>query len=181
MLLHFLRDLNMGLALVGVVVIAGALVWWTRRRERLGRAASARLIAALEAAVADVRRTPPPGEVEIPLAATALLLVELAGADETLDPAALSALELHAKEKWGVGSFLRREPGGDYLKHARESAASTDHADRVALAAHVWGLVLTDGTLAAHESVLLDRVASFLSLTPDELAEARRLSGRPRA
>ena len=100
---------------------------------------------------------------------------------QTLDPAALSALELHAKEKWGVGSFLRREPRGDYLKHARESAASTDHADRVALAAHVWGLMLTDGTLAAHESVLLDRVASFLSLTPDEVAEARRLSGRPRA
>lgn len=176
-LIHFLRGLNVGLAVVGVVVIGAGVWWWIRRRQRLAQAAGARVLRALEAAVAEVRRTPPPGEVTIPLPATALLLVEIAGADETIDPAALEVLESHAKEQWGVGSYRRTEWGGDYLAHARESAASTDHADRIVLAAHIWRLMLTDGTLSAYEAALLDRVAAFLSLTPDDIAAVRRQAG----
>lgn len=174
-LLHFLRGLNVGLAVVGVAVLAGGVVWWMRRRERLGKAASARLIAALEAAVAEVRRSPLPADTPIPLAATTVLLVELASADEDLDPAALAALETHAKERWGLGPLARGlTPGVDYLTNARRAAASTDHGARIALAAHIWRITLTDGTLTPHEAALLDRVADFLSLTPEDIAEARR-------
>ncbi len=174
-LLGFLRGLNVGLAVFGIVLLAGGTIWWSRRRRRLGQAGSARLIAALEAAVAEVRQSPVPDGTPIPLAATTMLLVELAGVDDDLDPAALAALEAHAKERWGLGPTARGfGPGVDYLTHARRAAASTDHAARIALAAHVWRLTRADGALTPHETTLLDRVAAFLSLDPGDVAEARR-------
>ena len=174
-LLHFLRELNLGLALLGVVTILAAMLWWWRRRKRLAEVAGARLITAFEAAVAEVRRTPRSPAVPIPLAATTILLVELAGVDEGLDPAALEALEAHAKERWGLGPVVRgASMDVDFLTHARTAAAATDHAARIALAAQVWQLTLADGALSPHETTLLDRIASFLSLTPADVAEARR-------
>jgi uncharacterized tellurite resistance protein B-like protein len=129
--------------------------------------------------VAEVRQSPLPDGTPIPLAATALLLVELAGSDEEIDPGALAALEAHAKDRWGLGPIERGfAPGVDYLTTARRAAASTDHAARIALAAHVWRLALADGALAAHEAVLFDRVTAFLSLTPDDVEAAKRQGAR---
>jgi membrane protein DedA with SNARE-associated domain len=178
-LLRYLRGVNVGLAVVGVVAIAAVAIWWSRRRRRLGQAGSARLIAALEAAVAEVRQSPLPEGTPIPLAATTVLLVELAGSDEELDPAAFAALEAHAKERWGLGPVTRGfAPGVDYLTTARRAAASTDHAARIALAAQVWRLALADGALAAHEAVLFDRITTFLSLTPEDIEAAKRQGAR---
>jgi membrane protein DedA with SNARE-associated domain/uncharacterized tellurite resistance protein B-like protein len=173
-LLRFMRGLNLGLAIVGGVVIGAAFIWWYLRRQRLGQAAGERLAKALHAAIAEIRRTPPVEAAPIPLAATALLLVELAAVDEAFDPAALSALETHAREQWGLGAVGRLAGPADYLSHARDAAASTDHADRIALAGHVWRMTLADGALSPYEKLLLDRIAAFLSLTPDDIAEARR-------
>lgn len=176
-LLRFLRGLNVGLALVGLVVVGVALWWWMRRRQRLAEAAGARLLAAFERAVAEVRHLPSP-DGPIPLAATTLLLVELVGAEEGLDPAALAALEAHARDRWGLGPLERgHRPSVDFLAQARRAAAATDHAARTALATHIWRLMLADGSLSAHEAVVLDRVARFLSLTPDDIAAARRQAG----
>lgn len=180
-LLHFLRELNVGLAIVGAVVILAAMLWWWRRRARLAEVAGARLIAAFEAAVAEVRRTPHPDATPIPLAATTILLVELASMDEGLDPAVLAALEAHAKERWGLGPVARgASVGVDFLTHARTAASAADHGARIALAAQVWELTLADGSLSAHETVLLERIAHFLSLTPEDVAEARRQAERAR-
>lgn len=181
-LLHFLRELNVGLALVGVVAILAAMLWWWWRRRRLAEVAGARLIAAFEAAVAEVRRIRHADTAPIPLAATTILLVELASVDEGLDPAVLTALETHAKERWGLGPIARGAAVGvSFLTHARTAAAATDHAARIALAAQVWQLTLTDGALSPHETALLDRIASFLSLTPEDVAEARRQAEGARA
>ena len=182
-LLHFLRELNVGLALLGVVLILAAMIWWWRRRQQLAQVAGARLLAAFEAAVAEVRHTPRPDATPIPLAATTILLVELASVDEGLDPAALTALEAHAMERWGLGPVARGAVVGvDFLTHARTAAAATDHEARIALAAQVWHLTLTDGALSPHETALLARIADFLSLTPEDVAAARRQAeGAPRA
>lgn len=177
-LLRFLKGLNLGLAIVGVLLIGAFVIWWYLRSQRVGKAAGERLATALDAAIAEIRRTPPVEETPIPLAATTLLLVELAAVDEAFDPAALSALEHHAREKWGLGAIGRQAGSGDYLSHAREAAASTDHGDRIALAGHVWRMSLADGALSAYEQLLLDRIASFLSLTPEDIAEARRSAER---
>jgi len=180
-LLHFLRELNVGLALVGVVAILAVMLWWWRRRQRLAAVAGARLIAAFEAAVAEVQRIRHADAAPIPLAATTLLLVELASSDEGLDPTVLTALEAHAKERWGLGPVVRGVPMDvDFLTHARTAAAATDHAARIALAAQVWRLTLADGSLSPHETALLDRIADFLSLTPADVAEARRQAERAR-
>lgn len=174
-LLRFLRDLNLGLALVGVVVIGAAVIWWFRRRQRIGRTAGERLSSALETAIAEIRRRPSQAATPIPLAATTMLLVELAAVDDELDPVALAALEARAVERWGLGPIRRVKTGGvDYLLHARAAAASTDHADRVALAAEVWRATLADGALTGHEVALLARIAALLELTDEDMAEARR-------
>jgi membrane protein DedA with SNARE-associated domain/uncharacterized tellurite resistance protein B-like protein len=182
-LLRFLRGLNLGLAIAAGVTLVILGVWWYQRRQRLGRAAGARLAHALEGALAEMRRTPLPEETDqIPLAATTMLLVELAAVDEEFDPAALAALETHAQERWGLGSAGRPALGVDYRDHAHRAAAATDHADRIALASHVWRMTLADGALSQYEAVLIARMAAFLSLTPEDLALARRQAergGRP--
>jgi uncharacterized tellurite resistance protein B-like protein len=178
-LLRFLRELNLGLALLATVAILAVVTWWWRRRRRLAEVAGARLLAAFEAAVAEVRHTPRPDAQPIPLAATTVLLVELAGIDESLDPAALEALEAHAKERWGLGPLVRGATVDvDFLTHARTAAAATDHAARIALAAQVWQLTLVDGTLLPYESALLARIADFLSLTAEDVVEAKRQAER---
>jgi len=182
-LLHFLRGLNMGLAIAAGIVLVTAGVWWYQRRQRLGRAAGARLAHALEGALAEMRRTPPPEETDqIPLAAATMLLVELAAVDEEFDPSALAALETHARDRWGLGSAGRPALGVDYREHARHAAARTGHADRIALASHVWRMMLADGALSQYEKALIERMAAFLSLTPEDLALARQQAergGRP--
>ena len=177
-LLHFLRGLNVGLAVVGVVAVSAAVWWWARRQRRLAQAAGRRLLTALENAVAEASRAPLGADVPIPLAATTLLLVELASADDKLEAKTLAALELHAKERWGLGPVDRgHRPRVDYFESVRRAAASTNHASRIALASHIWRLTLEDGRLSAHESELLARVADFLSLTPEDIAAARRQAG----
>ena len=178
-LLHFLRDVNVVLAVVGVAVVAAAILWWFRRRQRLGKVAGDRIAALLDAALAEVRPGPVRPVPDVPLAATTMLLTEIAAVDEQLDPAALAALEGYAKDRWGLGPTPRgRLPASDYLAKAREAAAATDHGARIALAAHIWQTVLSDGTLSGHDVALLDRIAAFLSLTPAEVAEARRRGTR---
>ena len=175
-LVHVLRDLNLTLFAVGLVVIGAAVLWYLRRQERIARAAGERLLAAFETAVAEVGRAAPEATPAgpIPLAATVVLLVELAGHDEALDSRALHALENHARDRWGLGPVRRGETKVDYLDAARRAAASADHAARVALAAHVWSLTLADGVLSEHEAALMERIGAFLSLSPAELTEARQ-------
>lgn len=178
-LVHFLREVNVGLALFALVVVFAILLWWYRRRQRIGRVAGERLATMLDAAIAEVRQTPAPALTDLPLAATAMLLTELAAVDDQLDPAALHALEAYAKDRWGLGPIPRAlTSSSDYLARARDAAAATDHAARIALAAHIWRVTLADHALSAHEGVLLDRIAAFLSLTPADLAEARRQGAR---
>jgi membrane protein DedA with SNARE-associated domain/uncharacterized tellurite resistance protein B-like protein len=178
-LLRFLRGLNFGLAVAAGVIILALGIWWYQRRQRLGRAAGARLAHALEGALAEMRQTAAPEETDqVPLAATTMLLVELAAVDEEFDPAALAALETHARERWGLGSAGRPALGVDYREHAHRATAGTDPADRIALASHVWRMTLADGALSQYEKALIDRMAAFLSLSPDDLAQARRQAER---
>ncbi len=181
-LLRFLHGLNIGFALVGAALIVSAFLWWYQRRQRLGRAAGERLTRALEGALDEMRRTPPPEGETIPLAATTMLLVELAAVDEEFDPVALETLEAHARDRWGLGSAGRPALGVDYREHARRATSGTEQGDRIALASHIWRMTLADGALSQHEEVLLGRVADFLSLSPEDVAEARRRGergGRP--
>jgi uncharacterized tellurite resistance protein B-like protein len=179
-LLGYLRDVNLGLALFGVAMLGAGVIWWYRRRQRIGRAAGERLHAILEKAMAELRRTPPGDGARVPSAAAAMLLVEYAALDEEFPPGALIALENHARDRWGLGAVsLGREPGVDYLHHARAAAAATDHDERVALAAEMWRLLLSDGTLSEHEAALLGRIAVYLSLTSADVTEARRRATAP--
>jgi membrane protein DedA with SNARE-associated domain len=179
-LLEYFRDLNLGLALFAVAAMMGGVVWWYRRRQRVGRAAGEHLHAILERAIAELRRTPPADGSRVPSPAAAMLLVEYAALDEELPPGALLALEGHARERWGLGAATRGiDPGVDYLSHARAAAAATDHGERVALAAEMWRLLLSDGTLSEHEAALLGRIAVYLSLTPADITEARRQATAP--
>jgi membrane protein DedA with SNARE-associated domain len=179
-LLGYFRDVNLGLAIFAIVLSVAGVVWWYRRRQRIGRAAGERLHAVLEKAIAELRNTPPADGTRVPSPAAAMLLVEYAALDEELPPGALLALETHARERWGLGAVKRGlEPGVDYLHHARAAAAATDHAERVALAAEMWRLLLSDGTLTEHEAALLGRISIYLSLTPADITEVRRQATTP--
>jgi hypothetical protein len=79
----------------------------------------------------------------------------------------------------GIGRGGDRRPGR--LLPTPGSGGITDTPARIALAAHVWRLTLADGGLSQHGAALLGRMATFLSLTNDDIdAAARQAPGRVR-
>ena len=131
---------------------------------------------------------PDPGAA-VRLAACALLL-ELAHADG----------EFSQEEREHIENALGRHLGLDETTACelmqlaeRERAASIDHfqftrliaeqydlGQKMVLAEVMWGVILADGELAAHETYLVRKLANLLDLEPAYLAQARKQAGGDR-
>lgn len=117
------------------------------------------------------------------IAACALLL-ELAHADD----------EFSDDERNHIGAVLQRhfaldaETADQLMQLAEQERAnaidlfqftnlirsSYDLGQKTLLAEIMWGLVLTDGQIARHESYMLRKIANLLDLQPGYLAQARK-------
>ena len=120
---------------------------------------------------------------DVRLAACALLL-ELAHADD----------EFSSEERRNLEAAIRRQFGLDQTQAARliELAEEARHqavdlwqftnlivenyslAQKVVLVEVMWGLVYSDGKLAAREDYLMRKISNLLHLEPGYLAEARK-------
>jgi uncharacterized tellurite resistance protein B-like protein len=137
-----------------------------------------------EPAAAAAAGPPPPA-----LAACALML-ELAHADD----------EFADAERAHIGSVLQRhfelpaDQVAELMQLAEEERRQAvdlyqftsliveayDEGQRMLLAEALWGVVLSDGTIAQHEQYLLRKLSNLLELRPGYLAEARQRALRSR-
>jgi len=116
------------------------------------------------------------------IAACALLL-ELAHADDQFTVAERNhihavmmrhfALDYDtAKELMDMAERQRQE-AVDIFQFANLVRSSYDIGQKTVLAEIMWGLILTDGEIARHESYILRKIANLLDLEPGYLSQAR--------
>ena len=156
-----LADLNLGLAIVGLLVISAlVVVWW---RARSGR--RKRLWEALREAIA--HEPAAPGEIDPALQAVAAFVLELAAADEHLATAEREALVTRLRGRFdhlpGQVSADRADVEATILR-----ATSAYHAaERRRLVDRMREVALADGVLTAAEAAMIERAASLLGVPPE--------------
>jgi uncharacterized tellurite resistance protein B-like protein len=137
--------------------------------------------------------TPPPPSVVPPDSparqlpgvhvAAAALLLELAHADGEFSPEEQAhiheALERHFGLDHDTALQLlaladeERRASVDHFQFTRVVKEQFDTAQRVLLAEVMWGVILADGEIAAHENYLVRKMANLLELQPAFLSQAR--------
>ncbi|HET9948478.1 MAG TPA: TerB family tellurite resistance protein [Longimicrobiales bacterium] len=135
------------------------------------------------------REDPDAGAKDIRLAACALLL-ELAHADDELseeerrhlEDAVRRQFDLEPAEAERLLALAEKErtQAVDLWQFTSLIADGYTLGQKMVLVEIMWGLVYSDGKLAAHESRLMRKISNLLRLEPGYLAEARkRFEQRP--
>jgi uncharacterized tellurite resistance protein B-like protein len=116
------------------------------------------------------------------IAACALLL-ELAHADEQFTDAERDhihavlmrhfALDFDTAQELMDLADRQRKEAVDIFQFANLVRTSYDIGQKTVLAEIMWGLILTDGEIARHESYILRKIANLLDLEPGYLSQAR--------
>ncbi|HEU5208121.1 MAG TPA: TerB family tellurite resistance protein [Longimicrobiales bacterium] len=128
-------------------------------------------------------RPAPAAQEKLHVAACALLL-ELAHADDEFADIERSHIEAVLQRHFGLEPQVARELI-ELAEYERANAIdlfqfttlirnSYDLGQKTLLAEIMWGLVLTDGQIARHESYMLRKIANLLDLEPGYLSSARR-------
>jgi uncharacterized tellurite resistance protein B-like protein len=117
------------------------------------------------------------------IAACALLL-ELAHADDEFTAAERSHIEAVLSRHFSLDEDTtralitlaeqERAEAIDLYQFTSLINRSYDLGQKTLLAEIMWGVIMTDGEIARHESYLLRKIANLLDLRPGYLAEARR-------
>jgi uncharacterized tellurite resistance protein B-like protein len=115
--------------------------------------------------------------------AACALLLELAHADEQFtDPerdhihAVLMrhfALDFDTARQLMDLADQQRQDAVDIFQFANLVRTSYDVGQKTLLAEIMWGLILTDGEIARHESYILRKIANLLDLEPGYLSQAK--------
>lgn len=115
--------------------------------------------------------------------AACALLLELAHADDQFTDAERDhihavlmrhfALDFDtAQQLMGLAEQQRRN-AVDIFQFANLVRTSYDVGQKTLLAEIMWGLILTDGEIARHESYILRKIANLLDLEPGYLSQAK--------
>lgn len=139
------------------------------------------------AAASPGAKTAPPDDVAV---AACTLLLEIAHADGefaaeerhhieaamarhfNLDPTAVTGMMAAAD--------VERRASVDHFQYTRQISANFDLGQKTLLAEIMWGVILADGRIAAHEEYLVRKMANLLNLEPGYLSQARRVAGEKR-
>lgn len=179
--------INRTLGAVGITaLVLLAVILIVRRRRRRPRGPRGRIWGALRRAFAhgDEPLEAVPAEATEPaLRSAALLLLELAYADEALTPSERQEIEARVRGHWGLGPDTRpvaarteshpeRSRWESYREQIIERFA---HERRVALIERMWHVAFAAGTGHAARELLTRRAGELLGLSAEEAeAVARR-------
>ena len=138
----------------------------------------------------DARMQPQPadaaaaGQQEPLHVAACALLLELAHADEVFTEDERNhihailmrhfALDYDTAQELMKLAEEERNKAVDVFRFANLVRTSYDIGQKTLLAEIMWGLILTDGEIARHESYMLRKIANLLDLKPGYLAQARK-------
>jgi uncharacterized tellurite resistance protein B-like protein len=119
----------------------------------------------------------------VAVAACALLL-EVAHADDEFSPAERAHIEDALGRHFGLDEATRaelvtlaqaeRQRSIDHFQFTRLINQHYDLGQKMVLAEIMWGIILADGQIAAHETYLIRKLANLLELEPAYLSQARR-------
>lgn len=162
-----LSGINRTLAIVGGVLLAIAVLLWIRRRRREGRDLMWGLLRRAVGPEADERSG------EEAMRDAALLMLELAYADEALADAERIQVADHLRTRWGLAPAQREaaEPSvPSRLAGYRERfQGQFAHARRLALLERLWQLAFEPGAGRSARDLLARRAAEALGFSADEL------------
>jgi uncharacterized tellurite resistance protein B-like protein len=115
--------------------------------------------------------------------AACALLLELAYADDVFTEDERNhihailmrhfALDYDAAQELMKLADSERKKSVDVFQFANLVRSSYDVGQKTLLAEIMWGLILTDGEIARHESYMLRKIANLLDLEPGYLSKAR--------
>jgi uncharacterized tellurite resistance protein B-like protein len=108
----------------------------------------------------------------------AMLVLELAYADEALTPEDRALIEQHLRERWGLEAGAGKpsvEPGR-FEQYRERLAERFSRPQRLALVEGMWHAAFGDGAIGAQEERVMRRAGELLGLSPAEIGEALRRS-----
>ena len=163
------------LALAGIVV--AAYVLWTRRKRRPGR----RVWGAFRRAIGGSEKAPRSDDEETSMRSAALLLLELAYADEALTAAERSEVESHLRARWGLEAARAAPAAPDVRAERSRFDAYREriierfaHERRLALIERLWQVAFAAGPRPDIRDRLARRAGELIGLSPDEVHEVER-------
>ncbi|MGE5232178.1 MAG: TerB family tellurite resistance protein [Deltaproteobacteria bacterium] len=108
----------------------------------------------------------------------AMLVLELAYADEALTPEDRALVEEHLRERWGLEPGAGRPSAGPgrFEQYRKRLAERFSRPQRLALVEGMWHAAFSDGAIGAQEERVMGRAGELLGLSPAEIAEALRRS-----
>jgi len=176
-ILAFLRQLNLGLAILGAgLTIVFVLV---RLRAR-ARARRDRLWAALHLAFADDPDAEARGRGDLALAGAATLIREMARSDRAIGREQLREIEACLRERWHLEGAGPLQPTESPAREGRTSgeygavlAGHFDEAARLGVLARLRNVLRHDGRLTPVEDRMLERAADLLGLGSDAVVPLR--------
>jgi membrane protein DedA with SNARE-associated domain/uncharacterized tellurite resistance protein B-like protein len=183
---HIILGVNRTLAIVTALLILGALLLYLRNRRRRQRERVWHATRdALEPATPSFLEGSEIAEGSARQAA-ALLVLELAYADQALTEPDRELVASHLRGRWGLGSQgpTSQEPEEQrrsrFAGYADRIKGRFGQNQRLALVERMWTVAFSDGAIGHHEERLMHLAGELLGIDPVELVEVRtRLQGRP--
>ncbi len=115
--------------------------------------------------------------------ATCALLLEMAYADRSLDPAEDELLRSHLQRHFQLGSEAlaallanarqARRESADLFQFAREINAACSLDDKLAIMETLWRIVYADGVLDKYEDALARQLATLLRISPRQAIDLK--------
>jgi membrane protein DedA with SNARE-associated domain/uncharacterized tellurite resistance protein B-like protein len=176
-----LADVNRTL---GIAAVTGVAAWGAWAYVRARRKARERVWDAVTRALGEDAEGNEPGPIDPREAA--MLVLELAYADEALTAEERSLVVEHLRSRWGLEPPPTAPPPvpqarveSRFRAYREQLARRFGRPRRLALVEGMWQAAFGDGTIDAHQDLLMERAGQLLGLSTEELNEARRRSGVP--
>ena len=176
---RIILGVNRTLGIVAVVVVAIALVAYLRgrqrrRKERVWHATRE----ALEPTTPSFLEGSDIAEGSARQAA-ALLVLELAYADQALTEADRELVAAHLRGRWGLQPDSQPAPEPElerqtrFREYAGRVRSRFGQNERLALVERMWTVAFSDGAIGVHEDRLMHLAGELLGISMDDLVEVR--------
>jgi membrane protein DedA with SNARE-associated domain/uncharacterized tellurite resistance protein B-like protein len=185
---QIITGVNRTLGIATLLLVIVGLVWYLLRRRRRQRE---RVWHATEEALDPTGPSFLAGSEIMEGSArqsAALLVLELAYADQALTPADRELVATHLRDRWGLSSSERppapeaeHERRTRFMEYARRLGQRFGQKERLGLVERMWTVAFSDGAIGLHEERLMFLAGELLGLDKHDLVEVRNRLRTPGA